>query len=361
MQSLSLPAVHDNGCYEIRLESIGGLGANLCGKLLGELGASRLGLNAAAFSSYGSEKRGSPVKSFVRLSAPERPIRVNSPVAQPHLLGIFHEALLGKAQVADGLSQESCALVNAAASPEELWRRLDRAPGQVGGVDAQGLALKLHTRINMILLGALCRASGFIPLEPALELVRATLGEKYPQMLQSNLAGVQAGYDQVQLARFEGAQRPERGGELRSDWGYANAPLGGANPQIGSTVTSDLSASREGYVPLFHPDKCIHCSLCDTTCPDMVFQFAPGQYKGRQVMMNQGLDYHHCKGCLRCVAVCPTHALTAAVERELDHLPHFRRNQALLVDRLPYEAAGANAYVTGEAYLDERRIDGGQL
>ena len=27
------------GIYEIRLESVGGLGANLCGKLLGELGA----------------------------------------------------------------------------------------------------------------------------------------------------------------------------------------------------------------------------------------------------------------------------------------------------------------------------------
>ena len=32
--------------FEMRLESIGGLGANLAGKLLGELGALYLGLNA---------------------------------------------------------------------------------------------------------------------------------------------------------------------------------------------------------------------------------------------------------------------------------------------------------------------------
>ena len=32
---VKLPAINENGCYEIRLESIGGLGANLCGKLLG--------------------------------------------------------------------------------------------------------------------------------------------------------------------------------------------------------------------------------------------------------------------------------------------------------------------------------------
>lgn len=47
--TVSLPVINENGCYEMRLESIGGLGANLCGKLLGELGAAYLGLNAAAF------------------------------------------------------------------------------------------------------------------------------------------------------------------------------------------------------------------------------------------------------------------------------------------------------------------------
>ena len=57
--------INENGCYEMRLESIGGLGANLCGKLLGELVAAYLGLGAAAFSSYGSEKRGSPVKKSI--------------------------------------------------------------------------------------------------------------------------------------------------------------------------------------------------------------------------------------------------------------------------------------------------------
>ena len=30
--------IKNGGYYEIRLESIGGLGANLCGKMLGELG-----------------------------------------------------------------------------------------------------------------------------------------------------------------------------------------------------------------------------------------------------------------------------------------------------------------------------------
>lgn len=52
-----LPYTDEKGYYEIRMESIGGLGANLAGKMLGELGALGLGLNASGFASYGSEKK----------------------------------------------------------------------------------------------------------------------------------------------------------------------------------------------------------------------------------------------------------------------------------------------------------------
>ena len=61
--------------YEIRLESIGGLGANLCGKMLGELGVKYLNVNSSSFSSYGSEKTGTPVKGFIRYCKKEKEIR----------------------------------------------------------------------------------------------------------------------------------------------------------------------------------------------------------------------------------------------------------------------------------------------
>ena len=62
---VTLPVTNEYGYFEIRLESIGGLGANLCGKMLGELGALYLSLNSLNFSSYGSEKRGSPDRKSV--------------------------------------------------------------------------------------------------------------------------------------------------------------------------------------------------------------------------------------------------------------------------------------------------------
>lgn len=360
---IHLPQVNENGYYEMRLESIGGLGANICGKLLGELGAAYLKLNAASFSSYGSEKRGSPVKAYVRWSSPEREILHNSPVEHPHLLALFHEALAGKLPVTAGVGEQCTVVVNTDADPEQVRNRLRLHAGTVCCVDALELALKSKSRVNMVMLGAISRASGFIPLDAVKAMVADTLGKKYPALLEQNLAGVEQGYRALQERHFpdDGKYKAVPYQEPQSQWGYQNAPLGGANPHLGSIFSNDLSASREGFIPLFLQEKCINCGLCDTTCPDMVFQFIPGEYRGKPAMVNSGLDYHHCKGCLRCVEVCPTGALVSGREREHPDKKWFVRNKDLIADRLEFEETGANSWVTSEAYLDEKRVDGGQM
>ena len=360
---IQLPHRNQNGCYEMRLESIGGLGANLCGKLLGELGAAYLGLNAAAFSSYGSEKRGSPVKSFVRWSPPDQDILHNSPVEHPHLLILFHAALSDTIPVTAGVEENCTLVVNTDTSPDAVRDRLRLHAGTICCVDALELALQSKSRVNMVLLGAAASASSFIPLDAVKALVEDTLGKKYPAALKANLEGLELGAANIQRKHFspDGRYQPVPFQETKTPWGYQNAPLGGANPHFGSTVSNDLSPSREGYIPLFLPEKCIHCGLCDTTCPDMVFQFLPGQYRGRDGVLNRGLDYHHCKGCMRCVDVCPTGALVAGKEREHPNKKWFVRNKDLIVQELDFEPAGADPWITSESYLDEKRVDGGLM
>lgn len=361
--SINLPVTNDYGTFEIRLESIGGLGANLCGKLLGELGAVYLGLNAASFSSYGSEKRGSPVKAYIRWSEGESEIRQNSPVESPHVLGLFHEAMAGKLPVTAGVNKDTKVVVNTALSPDEMRDRLKLAAGELHCIDAQKIAMEQKTRVNMVMLGAITKAAGFVPLEAVLDLVRDTLGKKYPALLEKNLEGVRQGYEAAVVKAFgEDGKYPHIPyQEAKNKWGYENAPLGGVNPHIGSTVSNDLSASREGYIPLFIEEKCIHCGLCETTCPDMVFQFKPGEVKGKPSMRNSGLDYHHCKGCLRCVDVCPTEALVAGVERKHPKPKWFVRNKDLIADHLEFEDAGANSWITSDSYFEEERVDGGGI
>lgn len=381
MEAAVLPVRNQSGYYEIRLESIGGLGANLCGKMLGELGLQYLGLNSVSFSSYGSEKTGTPVKAYIRYCDMEKEIRIHSPIIQPHLLGIFHAALLTDASVLDGCTKETKIVINTEMGIQEAERiRKLTAVGTIYGVPAQKIAMETHSRINVVMLGAMAKVMGFVPLEALNEICKHALGRKYPDALGGNLEGIRRGYEEVQCEKEDQISSSQRDGsnaemqgqnvtkpvqekkqQDRNVWGYDTAPIGGINPRYGSSVISDLSPSRQGYIPLFIQERCINCGLCDSTCPDMVFQFKKGEYKGKEMMVNQGLDYYHCKGCLRCVEVCPTQALVKGLEAEHPQKEWFVPNQDLLRSPDYYEKAGPDGYITSESYLTEKRMEGGEV
>ena len=364
--------------YEIRLESIGGLGANLCGKMLGELGLKYLGVNSSNFSSYGSEKTGTPVKGFIRFCNNEKEIRLHSPVINPDLLVVFHQALLEDDSVWKGCSSNTNILI----ALEQAQRIPPIAAYQkIYGIEAQRIAMETHSRINVVMLGAILKVMGVDSIEAGEKICQDTLGKKYPASLQSNLEGMRRGYEEVKQLTWNMQKEERASKEGRKEnihgidnriknpetdleqpkWGYLTAPIGGINPNVGNSIISDLSPSRQRYIPLFIKERCINCGLCFSACPDMVFQFVKGEYKGRNMMINQGLDYYHCKGCLRCVDVCPVNALVRGVESEHEKKEHFMPNQELL--RMPkyYEKAGADGYITSESYLTEQRMEGGEV
>lgn len=371
-----LPITDENGYYQIRLESIGGLGANLCGKMLGELGIKYLGLNSASFSSYGSEKTGTPVKGFIRYSSADLDIKLHSPIKTPHLLVIFHDALLSDTSVLKGCGSDTDIIVNTVNGKgrQELLELENYHC--VYFLDAQKIAIETKSRINVVMLGAIAKVMGFVELEDLNAICKDTLGRKYPASLSQNMEGIRRGYEEVDIA-FESDRSRSPNGKRNDDekiskkpydnnqdssiWGYETAPIGGINPCFGNSVVNDLSPSRQGYFPIFIPEKCINCGMCDTTCPDMVFQFQKGTFKGREMMLNKGLDYYHCKGCLRCVTVCPVQALVRGVEAEHPHKKYFMPNQELLRNPDNYEKAGYDGYITSEAFLTEQRIKGGEV
>jgi len=363
--------------YEIRFESIGGLGANLCGKMIGELAVRYLNLNSAGFSSYGSEKTGTPVKGHIRFCPAGKEIRVHSPVVAPDLLVIFHQALTRDKGFWKGCGDRTNVIVALDQGQEEsVMQNLPAVTGGCYGVNARQIAMETKSRINVVMLGAMARIMGFVELESVRQICRDSLGRKYPAALEGNLRGLEQGYELVQKLQVRkdvGSDReavsrdgrcPDRRDkelEDQREWGYATAPAGGVNPRSGSTVTADLSPSRQGYIPIFIKERCINCGLCDSTCPDMVFQFAKGVFNNREMMVNQGLDYYHCKGCMRCVDVCPVNALVRGIEAEHPDKQYFMPNQDML--RMPdyYVKAGPDGYITSESYLTEKRIEGGEV
>ena len=136
-----LPVVGDDGFFGVRFESIGGLGAHLAGRILAEACVLRQGFNGAHFSSYGSEKKGTPVKSFVRICPGDREVRTSSPIESPQVVAVFHEALVGSLDVAAGLPATGTLIMNSRKGPEEIRDLLGLRSGTVAVVDALGIAL----------------------------------------------------------------------------------------------------------------------------------------------------------------------------------------------------------------------------
>src|SRR5690606_13192956 len=154
------------------MESIGGLGANVAGKILAEAGVLHAGLNASNFASYGSEKKGSPVKSFVRFSDGDRDIRNATPVIKPHVLAIFHEALVRSGgDVLLGVGPQSVVIVNSRRPLEEVAALLEIEGGLVGAVAALDIAVQEKSRVNMAMLGAVVKACPFLAPEHVVEVL----------------------------------------------------------------------------------------------------------------------------------------------------------------------------------------------
>ncbi|MEO8679227.1 MAG: 2-oxoacid:acceptor oxidoreductase family protein, partial [Vicinamibacterales bacterium] len=127
--------------FELRFESIGGLGAHGAGQILASAAVLRMGFNGAQFSSYGSEKKGSVIRSFVRLGPANRPVRTSAPVEAPDVIVVFHAALLGNPLTFSGLKADGFLIYNAPAGPAPAALAALPRTARAIRVDALGIAV----------------------------------------------------------------------------------------------------------------------------------------------------------------------------------------------------------------------------
>lgn len=334
-----LPKKNDLGFFEIRLESIGGLGANLAGKMLAEAGVLGLGLNGSNFSSYGSEKKGSPVKSFVRFCDSDVEIRDHSPIEEPHVIGVFHEALYKTIDVVSGLSAGGSVLVNTTREPDDVKADLKLQYGTLAIVDALGIAVEEKTKVNTAMLGALFRICDFLDPEAMRNVIRKTFEKKYPHLVDSNIRTFDRGYNEVRFKTYETPDDAKGKAFSRPlpTLGYATQQIGGVITTQANSILKDLSGSRQGFLPSWDSETCIHCAACDNVCPDFCFVWEEGEdKKGRKQMFLKGIDYQYCKGCLKCVEACPTPSLKDMRET----LGYAEANR--VKQNFPYVTGGVN-------------------
>jgi pyruvate ferredoxin oxidoreductase gamma subunit len=304
--------------FGMRFESVGGLGANLAGQVMAEALVLSGMFNGAHFSSYGSEKKGAPVKSFVRLCAPDKDVRENSPVESPELLAVFHQCLLRVTGTLSGFKPDSTLVVNSHESIDAVRERAKLPSGTLAVVDALAIALTEGSRINTVMLGAVTRAAGFIDPQIVRDSISRSFKSKYEHLLKGNLAAFDRGFAETVVKEYpdDGKYEPIEYVRTGPTFGYMTAPIGGLLGWPGSSVGKDLSASRQGIYPVYLRERCIDCGLCTQTCPDYVFVWEKRtDERGISYMALKGPNYQYCKGCLKCVEICPVAALVMACER----------------------------------------------
>jgi pyruvate ferredoxin oxidoreductase gamma subunit len=297
--------------YRIRFHGRGGQGMKTASRILGSAFFAA-GFEVQDAPRYGAERRGAPIFATVR--AGRKPIHERGAIARPDLVVVADDTLvpIPAAGVTVGLDAHTVVLI-ASDEPAETWR--ERLP-EAGTV----LALSIPTaeRRELRFVGASCaaaaaRAVGAIAWEPLEGALRAELATLDAASLEANLARARAAWE-----AFEGeAGRVVEGPDAppiaeAPDWVDVPAdPVEIAAPDIHATATS--VQVRTGLWRTMRPvidlDRCRRCSwLCSTLCPDGAILVADDA--------TPSIDLDHCKGCMICVAVCPTHAIESVPERE---------------------------------------------
>jgi len=156
---------------EISIHGRGGQGGVTAAEMLARA-AFKEGKWVQAIPFFGAERRGAPVKAFVRLA--DEPIQVRSQVYNPDYVIVLDSALLELVDVTEGLKNNGIIIVNTTKKPEEM----NIKHGRLATVDATGIALELQLLVaglpvlNTPMLGAFARATEEVKLESVLEVIR---------------------------------------------------------------------------------------------------------------------------------------------------------------------------------------------
>lgn len=291
----ALPFKDELGFCNILISALGGDGANMAAKVLFECGCTTLGLDGGYDAKYGSEKKGTPTDVSVRFCKPGTPVRQSGPTQTPHILVIFRDDFIRPLELERGLQANAIVIVNTRSNPQTIREQLRMHSGRIVCLDASGIARQCHSRLNMPLLGVLGHELGF-PDEALKELI----GKKWPRVAACNLAA----FEQA-LHGSVSQQFSPNGFELRPP-SVSRGPIGWGNMLNGGTIDNlthntvgrDNRLAGRGKVPEFHRESCTSCGICLTVCSD------PGGLIWKDGKM-EGIDESFCKGCMRCVEVCP--------------------------------------------------------
>ena len=295
MKGYELPYRDELGFCNVLISALGGDGANTAAKLLFKIGCEELGLDGGYDAKYGSEKKGTPTDVSVRFCTPGTPVRQSGPTNTPHVLVVVHADLIRPLELNRGLMAGAHCIVNTVQAPRIIRDELRLHSGRIVCVDATRIAYEAHSRLNMPLLALLARALAFPD-----DAVKSGIIHYWPRAKEANLAAFSRAVESAVSDQFESNDHPLVPPSVtRGPIGWRNMLNGGAIDALThTTIGRDNRLAGRGKVPEFHSESCSSCGICLTVCSD------PGGLLWKEGRMI-GIDERFCKGCMRCVEVCP--------------------------------------------------------
>jgi len=166
----------------------GGLGAKTLAQILGE-SMLLAGYNVLAFPEYGPERRGAPVKAFVRISKEE--IRIHEPITNPDFVIIIDANLLETLQGTKDYN--ATYVVNT--DKQEIKKIIKNKKAYFIPATKISLEKTKENNPNMVLLGVLCKLSD-IKLDVVIKTIENEFKKKgKEEFIKPNIECLKAGYE----------------------------------------------------------------------------------------------------------------------------------------------------------------------
>lgn len=161
----------------------------------------RMGRFVQAFPFFGAERRGAPVKSYLRMD--DKPIYLRSQIYRPDYVVVMNLGQMDMA-ISEGTKEDTVFILNATG---EEASRLGHIPFEAYRVDATAIALELGMEVegmplvNIPFLGAVAHVTGLVNMEAIAEVLRETYP---PDRAELSLEAARRGFTSV--VRFKTAR-----------------------------------------------------------------------------------------------------------------------------------------------------------
>jgi 2-oxoacid:acceptor oxidoreductase gamma subunit (pyruvate/2-ketoisovalerate family) len=152
---------------------------------------------AQTFPHFGAERRGAPVLAYVRID--DQPITLRSKIYEPDVVIVLDLNLLKMLNPFEGLKPNGSIILNHSPSPSHLPSVFNDPSVSVHVIDASPIAQEIYGKtpipiVNVIVLGAYCRALGDIQLTSVYE----ALSDFFPRdKVDLNRRAAQLGYERL--------------------------------------------------------------------------------------------------------------------------------------------------------------------